>query len=230
VALGGARGGVLVHREHATQHARHVAVENGVGLPVRDREHRGGGVRAHALQVLNGVHRTGDGAVVLVDDAPGGLVEVAGPGVEPEPLPVLKDGVPIGVREGLNRGKGLQKAGIVVAYGVDPRLLEHDFRDPNAVRVVRLAPGHRPLVLVVPVEHIGTEGLTLAVGGGEGERGNGSVEGSVGGRTDEWGPNTDVRPTAEIESGRRGCRGERPRIRLGGGRGGCRERPLRESR
>jgi hypothetical protein len=57
---------------------------------------------------------------VLVDDAPGGLVEVAGPGVEPEPLPVLKDGVPIGVREGLNRGKGLQKAGIVVAYGVDP--------------------------------------------------------------------------------------------------------------
>jgi len=110
---------------------------------------------------------------VLVDDVLGGLVEVAGAGVETEALPVVQHLVPLGLGEGLYRRKRLQEAVIVVAHRVDARLLQHDFRDPDAVRVVRLAPGHRPLVRVVPVEQILTKRGALRVGGGEGTVGNG---------------------------------------------------------
>ena len=64
---------------------------------------------------------------------------------------------------------------IVVAHRVDPRLLEHDLRHPDAVRVVRFAPGHRALVLVVPTEQVLAKRCALSVGGGEGQFGNGGV-------------------------------------------------------
>jgi hypothetical protein len=101
----GARGGVFLQGKDAAQHAGHVAVEHRVWFLVGNGEHRGGRVGANALQVFDAVHRVGDGAVVGVHDMLGGLVEMAGAGVEPEALPVVQHLVPLGLGEGLYRRK-----------------------------------------------------------------------------------------------------------------------------
>ena len=156
--------------------SRVFAVEDGVRLVVGDGEHRGGRVGADAFQIPDGVHRGGDGAVVLVDDRLGGLVQVTGPRVEAQSLPVFEHLVPIGRGQRLDGRKGLLEAGVVVADGIDAGLLENDFRHPDAVGIVGLAPGHRPLVCVVPVEQVGVKGLLLAVGGCGGVEGHGGGE------------------------------------------------------
>ena len=166
LALGGCRGGVVLHGEDAGEDALDVAVEDRVRLLVGDGEDGGRRVRPHALQVADGLHRLGHLSVVLVHDVLGGLMKVAGPGVEAEALPVLQYRVALGHRKGLDGGKGIQKAGVVVAHRVHTGLLEHDLRDPDAVRIVRLAPGHCSFVVVVPVEQVLVEGASLAVGGG----------------------------------------------------------------
>lgn len=68
-------------------------------------------------------------------------VKVARPAVITQAAPEAQNF--IGVRSGQinNCRKALKKTCVVVEYGRDLGLLEHDFRQPDTVRVARVLPG-----------------------------------------------------------------------------------------
>ena len=81
----------------------------------------------------------------------GGL-QVAGPGIVAQALPLAQDIVRVGRGQAGDVGEVLHPAQVVPAGGFDLGLLEHDFRHPDAVRVAgsRRAPRQVAVVRVVP--------------------------------------------------------------------------------
>ena len=113
--------------------------------------------------------RRGDGAGGVVPDARQGQqtlvgireaahlhhglrrpLEIPGPAVIAQPLPQLHQAVLRRGGQSLHRGEGLQKAGVIAQHRRHPGLLEHDLRHPDAVRVLRAAPGQVPGILPEP--------------------------------------------------------------------------------
>jgi len=94
----------------------------------------------------------GESAVPGADDLPGGLPEVAGPGVVPGALPRLEDLGKGGPGEGSDVREPREEPRVVRERLLDPGLLEEDLRDPDAVRVPVLPPGQRTTVRVEPGE------------------------------------------------------------------------------
>ena len=80
----------------------------------------------------------------------GGLLEVPGPAVVAKALPELHQVLLRCGGQGLHRGEGLQKPGVVAQHRRHPGLLKHDFRDPDAVGVPGFPPGKVPGAGPVP--------------------------------------------------------------------------------
>ena len=130
------RGGpadVVGQGEQAGKDADHVAVEHGERLAEGEGRDGGDGVGPQAGE---GGERGGIGrqapAVVAHEDLRGS-VDLAGAGIVAEAFPQLED-VPEGgggQRGGI--GKPGEKAPEIGHDGVYPRLLQHDFRDPDGV-------------------------------------------------------------------------------------------------
>ena len=59
-----------------------------------------------------------------------------------------------------DRWKVLQEFGVVIKHGADLRLLQHDFGQPDSVRVLGVLPGQAlPAMLALPVHHLAGKAL-----------------------------------------------------------------------
>ena len=82
-----------------------------------------------------------------------GTVQVACASVVAQPAPVRHHLIHRSAGEAGKVREALKKAGIVGDDGVDLSLLQHDLRQPDAVRVVRVLPRQRMApVLLLPVD------------------------------------------------------------------------------
>ena len=78
---------------------------------------------------------------MLSDDLPGGLVQVAGPGVIAESGPQVQHFILLGFGQILHRRKPFDKTLEIGDHGGDLGLLEHDLRQPDLVRRFVELPG-----------------------------------------------------------------------------------------
>src|SRR5215470_189266 len=76
----------------------------------------------------------------------------AGTAVISEAAPGSEHGAFWSCGEGADVGKFLQEQTIVLENGSDPRLLQHDFGNPDAVRVASCAPWKITAMVAVPGE------------------------------------------------------------------------------
>src|SRR5581483_6414171 len=87
---------------------------------------------------------------VVVDDFACGLVQHTCTPVIPEAAPGSENGVETRPGKRLHVGKPLQKSSVVLDHCRDTRLLQNDFRDPDAVGIAVFPPGQVTLVGVIP--------------------------------------------------------------------------------
>jgi hypothetical protein len=87
----------------------------------------------------------------------GAGVEMTSAGIIAEPRPQLEHVIDIGRRQRADRRKPGQELGVIGRHRRDRGLLEHDFGQPDPVRVGRLprqgAPRQPAAVAVIPGEH-----------------------------------------------------------------------------
>ena len=146
----------VVSREHTLD----VAIEDGMPLAVGQRQNgtrRGG---TYARKMGNVFEAAREAAAVLARDDAGGGMEVARPSVVPETGPEMQHAVEARRRERFNIGKTHKEAFEVGDDSRDLRLLEHDFGNPDGIRIATALP--RQLlapVPVVPVEQPAAEGI-----------------------------------------------------------------------
>jgi len=136
-ALARARLDVVADREHARQHARHVAVDQRRAFAERDRRDRTRRVGAdagHAAQL-------GRRARQLAAHRLRARVEVARARVVAEPGPRPEHVVERRRSERSHRRKLLHPAGPVRDHRLHAGLLQHHLADPDGVRVARGSPG-----------------------------------------------------------------------------------------
>jgi len=89
---------------------------------------------------------------VEADDFLCGTVEIARAGVVAEAGPGFEDGGFGRSGEGANGGKSGEETLVVGEDGGDAGLLEHDFRNPDAIGIAGGPPGERALVGMEPGE------------------------------------------------------------------------------
>jgi hypothetical protein len=79
-------------------------------------------------------------STVFRDDFPYRTVQISSSSVIPEPRPEREDVLGFGRRECLGIGESLHPSLEVGKSGIDPRLLEHEFGNEDAVRIRRVPP------------------------------------------------------------------------------------------
>ena len=137
--------------KESRDHARHVGVESRHALAERERRHGGGHVVAESRQRGERRRIARKPSVVGGDDPPRRRVEVPGPGVVPEARPGREHA---GFARPSKRGQVRKTGEERVVAGGDRghgRLLEHDFRNPDPVRIPGPAPGEGALLAAEPV-------------------------------------------------------------------------------
>lgn len=91
---------------------------------------------------------------MLGDDGAGGFVQRAGAAVVAEAAPEGEDLSFFGLGQGLEGGKALHEARVVVDDDRDAGLLQHGLGDPNSVGIAGLPPGQFACVLIEPLQQI----------------------------------------------------------------------------
>lgn len=126
LAGGGVDGGGVV--EEAREDAGDVGVDDGNGFAEGEGGDGSGGIAADAGESLEGGGVGGEGAVVIVEDGEGCLLEVADAVVVAEAFPGLKEGALFGGGESGEVGEGGEELfeAAVLADGGDGGLLKHD--------------------------------------------------------------------------------------------------------
>ncbi len=81
-----------------------------------------------------------------------GTLQVSRAAVIPEAGPAAQHGLGLRARQRLHRGKFFKESLVIRNHRGYARLLQHDFREPDAVRVLRAPPGKVPLSLCKPGE------------------------------------------------------------------------------
>jgi len=79
-------------------------------------------------------------------------VEHAGAAIVAETAPESQDILLVGFGKGLDRWEALKEGGVAFYDDGDPGLLEHDFGDPDRVRVCRMSPWEVALAALIPVQ------------------------------------------------------------------------------
>jgi hypothetical protein len=116
-------------------HASAVGLERGDGLIERDAGDRRRDVRSHAGKALEIPRASRQLAVELLNDAPGGAMEMTGAGVVSGALPDLEHLIFTRRGEFAHVRKSTHESVEVAGRVSDPGLLEEHFRDPDPIRV-----------------------------------------------------------------------------------------------
>ena len=136
-------------RVQAAQNAQNVAVHRGLRKSQRDGADRPRGIvahpgkGAHAVKILRKSLRREDFRR---------LVQIAGAGVIPQPLPHFEHLFLARRGERLGRGKTLQKENVTLLDCLDARLLQHQLGDERRVETARLPPRKVAFANAVPLQ------------------------------------------------------------------------------
>lgn len=152
-ALGGAGLDVERQREDAREHARHVAVDQGGALAVRDGRDGARGVRADARHLTQLFGALREAAVPAVHHVAGAAVQVPGAAVEAQARPGGEHVVERRPGQRRHGGEALHPALPVRDHCRHPRLLQHHLADPDGVRIADPAPRQIALHLAVALGH-----------------------------------------------------------------------------
>src|SRR5438445_1308212 len=131
----------------AGEHALDVAVENRSAAAEGERRDRRGARAPDAGNLLDLVYRIRESAAVFGDDLSSGPMQVARAGVVAEAAPEPQHLVLVRASERLHVWKAGDEAPVVGNDRRHLRLLQHHFREPDAVGVARVLPG-QPLAPV----------------------------------------------------------------------------------
>ncbi len=80
------------------------------------------------------------------------LLQISGAVIITETFPQLHKPVFAHLRQAGDVGKFIGEADKIFLCCLDPGLLQHDFREPDIVRVKMIPPDHIPFVLVIPCQ------------------------------------------------------------------------------
>jgi len=138
--------------ERTAEYTHDVRVDRAHVATVRDARDGGGRIPTDARQALELVGIRREASVHAPHDLACRRMEIAGAGVVAEARPrVAHLGRPRGGQR-LDARIPTEKSSVVLLDPDDLGLLEHDFRDENAIRVTSLTPREGPLVARVPGE------------------------------------------------------------------------------
>ncbi len=140
VLVGGFLLGIFTDGKQAGEQPNDIAVEDGPGFVEGDARNGTGGVAANARQFVNGFVTAREMALMSRDNFAGGLLHIADAGVIAKPFPQFVNGCGIGVGESLQCWQGTHPAFPIRDDGFDLRLLQHDFGNPNGVRIAATPP------------------------------------------------------------------------------------------
>ncbi len=142
-----------LERVHAGEDTLHVAVDDRHRPPERDRRDRAGGVRAEAGEPAEELRLLGQASAEPRDDLLRRAVEHARAPIVAEPRPRGEDVVERRVGQRAHRRKPLHPRLPVLDHRRHPRLLEHDLRHPDRVRIPGPAPRQIATVAAVVRQH-----------------------------------------------------------------------------
>ena len=168
--------------EHPSQNPRDVAVDQRDSLAKRDAGNRPGRVPAHSRQLQQFLNGGGEGQPRIpfrgwpsrpprmmfgparrarpTSQQSRRAVKVPGSRVITESLPQLEHALVRRPREGFNRWESAQPPLVIVADDLDARLLQHDFADPDLIRIARRPPRQLPMMPSVPAHEVAVEGAS----------------------------------------------------------------------
>jgi hypothetical protein len=138
--------------EEAGERARYVRLDRGQAHSEGERSHGRRHVLAEPRKRPQLIRVAGQAPPVPSQDVARRPVEVARPRVVAQTRPGRQDRLLPGAGESGEVGKTGQEGIVAAADGSHRRLLEHDLRDPDAVRVARASPGKRTLLPAKPGE------------------------------------------------------------------------------
>ena len=121
-------------------HAQNVAVHGGSGRFKADGGDGPGGIVADTGQGADGGKLPRELAAVLLHDALRRLLQVAHTGIVAEALPELQQHVLGRACQRSDIRQTLEKAEIIAADGFNARLLQHDLREPDVIRLTVAPP------------------------------------------------------------------------------------------
>ena len=130
----------LFDAKQARQHPGDVAVHDRFGLVERDTADCAAGVATHSRQRQHAGQVTGEAAAKLIADPLGRLLQVARPRVVAEAFPKFDHRVLVGSSERCDVRQLLHPPLPVRDHSFDLRLLQHDLRHPDGVRIARPPP------------------------------------------------------------------------------------------
>src|SRR5208337_1170263 len=147
------------------QHTPDIAIDNGYGLGKRDAGDGGGGVASNARQGEQGLGIAREAAAVSFSNLLRAPMQHARSPIVAQAAPGGQHGLFRSRGERLDIGKTCKEYPVVFEHCGHARLLQHDFAEPDAVRISRHAPGKVAAMLVVPAEKGALEsGQVLAAG------------------------------------------------------------------
>ena len=141
---------IFADAEEAGEHANDIAVEHRRGLVERNAANRAGGVTADAGQRHQFIELFRKPSPVLIDNGPRRLLKVSRAQIVAQTFPEFEDGIGSGAGQRAHVRKAAHPAPPVGDDGLDLRLLEHNFRNPNGVGITRSPPGQVARVLLEP--------------------------------------------------------------------------------
>lgn len=138
--IGGFFARIFCDAEETGEDADDVAIEEWLGLIEGDARDGAGGVASDALQGEDGIEIVREEAVVFITDFLRGLLHVADAGVIAESFPEFVDAFRRSFCERCDRGERLHPTFPIGDHRPDLGLLEHDFRNPDGVRIAGATP------------------------------------------------------------------------------------------
>ena len=145
---------MAANRAEPREHSRDVAIENSVFCSKRNAKNRSAGVGADAGQRENRVFILWKFSTMLRHDLLRCLLQIARATVIAEARPQPEHFFLRRFCESMPVGESRQKSFVVRNHGSHARLLQHDFRNPDAVRIFRAPPRQIALKLPEPCEQL----------------------------------------------------------------------------
>ena len=145
---------VTANGAEAREDTSNVAVEDGKLLSEGDAENGSSSVSTDAGELEQCFSAGGKHTALFADNPLGGFLEIVRAGIVAETRPKTKDFFVWSFGERLQRGESLKEAFVIGHGSCDASLLEHDFRQPNAVGILGAAPRKVALELMKPAKKI----------------------------------------------------------------------------
>ncbi len=143
---------IAANGAEAGEDAGDVAVEDGQWHVIGDAQHCGGGVTADAGEREGGFERAGEFSAVTRCDFARCAMQISRAAVISEAGPEFQNFFePCAAQRG-NRRKFFEETMVIRKHGGDARLLQHNFRHPDAIGIAAGAPGKVAAVRGEPVE------------------------------------------------------------------------------